>query len=150
MCSWNDRPVTEAPKLKGETVSVQAELAGEWNPSKSASGHLLDHGAGPALQNVLVLVFSRDYNSLITTQGCGSAPWGKKPQNTGKNDDLESTELRMVNSPAHLYVIVVGVIWINNKICFQTADTSPVPTAPWLQALGTHNKLHLWTSCFRL
>lgn len=82
MCSWNGRPVTEALKLKREPVSVQAELAGEWNPSKSASGHLLDNGAGPALQNVLVLVFSRDYNSLITTQGCGSAPWGKKKPKT--------------------------------------------------------------------
>lgn len=81
--------VTETPKLKRETVNVQAELAGEWNPSKSASGHLLDNDAGPALQNVLVLVFSSDYNSLITTQGCGSASWEEKTQNTGKNDDRE-------------------------------------------------------------
>lgn len=29
MCSWNDRPVLQAPKLKREAVNVQAELAGE-------------------------------------------------------------------------------------------------------------------------
>lgn len=74
--------VTEAPKLKRETANVQAELAGGWNPSKSASGHLLDNDAGPALRNVLVLVFSRDCNSLITTQGCGSAPWEEKNPKT--------------------------------------------------------------------
>lgn len=108
-CEWPSS-VTEAPKLKGETVNVQAELAGGWNPSKSASGHLLDNDAGPALQNVLVLVFSRDYNSLITTQGCGSAPWEKKNPKHWKewwrraltHRPSESMELKRVNSPAHL------------------------------------------------
>lgn len=65
--------VTETPNLGGvdtkrQTVNIQSELAGERNPSKSACGQLSDNDTGPALQNVLVLALSRDFNSPITAQ----------------------------------------------------------------------------------